>query len=58
MTTLLEMFERRVAGKCPFCGENTSPEDFRDRTSLDEYRITGLCPKCQDEEASKGVSEE
>ena len=38
------------AGKCPFCGSTKiKPEDFKDALSLKEYRISGLCQRCQDE---------
>lgn len=30
------------------CGGNASPETFRDNLSFQEYRISGLCQKCQD----------
>ena len=35
------------AGKCPFCGSHN--QSFRDAISLEEFRISGLCQKCQDE---------
>lgn len=37
-------------GKCikPPLGCGGEALDFRDRTSLNEYRITGLCQRCQD----------
>lgn len=37
------------AGKCPFCKEYISTEHFRDELSRREYRISGLCQKCQDD---------
>ena len=36
-------------GKCPFCGKDTKANDFRDVLSLREFKISGLCQKCQDE---------
>jgi len=34
---------------CPFCGKKVKAEDFRDQLSIKEYRISGLCQKCQDD---------
>jgi len=46
---VLETFIRRKSlGLCPFCGEVVDLEGFRDRRSLREYQISGLCQKCQD----------
>jgi len=36
-------------GLCPFCGKPVSIEDFRDDLSRREFKISGLCQKCQDE---------
>lgn len=35
------------SGKCPFC-ENAIGE-FRDELSIKEFKISGLCQKCQDD---------
>lgn len=35
-------------GKCPFCHIETSENDFKDELSKREYKISGLCQKCQD----------
>ncbi len=37
------------AGKCPFCGKQIDPNEFRDALSKKEYTISGLCQNCQDE---------
>jgi hypothetical protein len=37
-----------LKGKCPFCGEQVKPEDFRDMLSVKEYSISGICQRCQD----------
>ena len=37
------------SGFCPFCRKPVSMEDFRDEISRREYKISGLCQKCQDE---------
>lgn len=36
-------------GECPFCGKKVYLDNFRDSLSLSEFRISGLCQKCQDE---------
>jgi len=36
-------------GLCPFCGKKIDTAEFRDDISLKEYKISGLCQKCQDE---------
>lgn len=37
-------------GLCPFCGKEIDPSsEFRDSLSKKEYKISGLCQKCQDE---------
>lgn len=33
---------------CVFCHEPVGPKDFRDEESREEYRISGICQKCQD----------
>jgi len=36
-------------GVCPFCKKVIVPlREFRDEASLEEYKISGLCQKCQD----------
>jgi hypothetical protein len=35
-----------LRGFCPLCGQEVP--GFRDELSLREYRISGLCQKCQD----------
>ena len=34
---------------CVFCHKPIKMEDFRDALSIKEYRISGLCQKCQDD---------
>ena len=42
-------YERIREGKCPICNEEIiSMEDFKDILSIQEYKISGLCQKCQD----------
>lgn len=36
-------------GKCPFCHAEIREEDFRDELSKQEYSVSGLCMKCQDD---------
>lgn len=38
--------ERIENGKCPFCNEPIG--EFRDEVSRKEFKISGLCQKCQD----------
>ena len=35
-------------GLCPMCGEAPYPEDFKDKLSIKEYEMSGLCMLCQD----------
>ena len=41
--------DRVKQGKCPFCNKKINPDEFRDEHSRREYKISGLCQKCQDE---------
>ena len=41
--------KRLDEGKCPACGGDIKLEDWKDEKSKDEFGITGLCQKCQDE---------
>ena len=41
--------DRGNQGLCPFCNEQVNLNSFRDELSLKEYKISGLCQKCQDE---------
>lgn len=45
---LEQMFKNRGEGKCPFCRNDISENEFRDELSLKEFKISGLCQKCQD----------
>ena len=46
-------FEEEVkqveAGRCPFCKKTVMLGAFRDKLSLREFRISGLCQSCQDD---------
>lgn len=33
---------------CPMCKETVSWDSFKDEISKREYRISGMCQKCQD----------
>lgn len=36
-------------GKCPMCGKEIDlTKEYRDKLSIREYFISGLCQKCQD----------
>lgn len=41
--------ERRTQGNCPFCGKPVKEYEFKDEASRKEFKISGLCQKCQDE---------
>lgn len=43
-----EEVEKVKAGICPTCDATINMDDFTDEPSLQEYRISGLCQKCQD----------
>lgn len=43
-----DFVDRIEQNKCPVCGENIKTEDFKDVLSLNEFKISGLCMKCQD----------
>jgi len=34
--------------KCPTCFKPINMKDFKDNLSLKEYKISGMCQKCQD----------
>lgn len=36
-------------GICPFCKKVIKIEEFDDELFLKEYKISGLCPTCQNE---------
>jgi len=44
-----EEVDRVEAGLCPFCKVTIDQRQFRDSLSLREYKISGLCQRCQDE---------
>ena len=48
MDELDKMFELRNNGLCPSCGKKVHIEDFRDKLSYEEAKISGLCQSCQD----------
>jgi hypothetical protein len=37
------------AGRCPTCGKEIRPGEFRDELSRREFGISGMCQMCQDE---------
>lgn len=44
-----EHVDRYEAGRCSWCNSNVSVIDFKDDLSRQEYIISGLCQKCQDD---------
>lgn len=43
-----EQVKRFEEGECPFCVKKVHIREFRDELSRREFRISGLCQKCQD----------
>ena len=41
--------ERMEKGRCPICGEKIKAGEFKDEVSVREFKISGLCQRCQDE---------
>ena len=41
-------FLKAAAGKCPCCGAAINTDEFRDELSRKEFKISGMCQKCQD----------
>ena len=44
--------ERRLKSKglCPWCEKEINPNtEFKDADSYKEYKLSGLCQKCQDD---------
>jgi hypothetical protein len=39
--------------QCPFCKEKVDPNGFRNEASKREFKISGLCQKCQDKTFGK-----
>ena len=41
---------KRTYGKCALCPREFDPEaEFKDELSKKEYRVSGMCQKCQDQ---------
>jgi len=38
--------EKITNNLCVFCGRKVTPDSFRNRESLREYTISGLCQEC------------
>jgi len=36
------------SGKCPLCNKVINENDFKDDLSRKEFKISGICQKCQD----------
>ena len=46
--------ERVEKGRCPFCNKKIPfYDEFRDEISKREFKISGLCQKCQDKTFDK-----
>ena len=50
---MMALFPREVEniekGTCPFCQKPVKEEDFKDKLSLKEFKLSGMCQKCMDE---------
>ncbi len=40
--------EKVKEGFCSLCGEEVDTSEFRDKQSIKEYKISGVCQECQD----------
>ena len=49
MSKMKDLFDLKQNGKCPFCGKDMENAEFRNENTLKEFKISGLCQKCQDE---------
>jgi hypothetical protein len=54
-----DRYELVVHGKCPFCKKVVLAKDFEglDEIYTREFKISGICPKCQDDFFGKGNKE-
>jgi len=43
-----KMVDNIEHGKCPTCGKGISLDAFKDDLSRKEFKISGMCQKCQD----------
>ncbi len=42
-------FRKKDKGICPFCNLKVDSNSLRDELSKKEFKISGLCQRCQDE---------
>ena len=42
---MLKLIEKN---KCPICSDTIRADEFTDTLSVKEFRISGMCQKCQD----------
>lgn len=45
----LSVDPKTLIGYCPFCKAVITEDSFRNKISLKEYCISGLCQSCQDD---------
>jgi len=45
----------RFEGNCPFCSKEIKHSEFKDKLSLLEFGISGLCQECQDKTFAEPV---
>ena len=44
-----EQMKRAENGQCPACGNTIISDHFKDELSRNEFYVSGMCQKCQDE---------
>lgn len=47
MGRIKEMLMDKENGICPFCGERVNIDSFTTKKSIEEFKLSGLCQKCQ-----------
>ena len=52
-----QMKEERENGICPFCKKKVNVNELRNEINKEEYRISGMCQKCQDDFFGKDTCE-
>jgi len=48
-----DYIERINNFRCPFCNKKINLKKFKDELSIKEFKISGLCYKCQDKQYPK-----
>ena len=48
MDMMTEATRLRQEGKCPICKKKINVNEYRNKLSWEEAKISGLCQQCQD----------